>query len=38
MLQVDDYELIRRKHLVDGQSRREISREFGYARNTVAKA
>jgi transposase len=38
MLTVDDYELIRRKHLVDGLSQREISRELGYARNTVAKA
>jgi transposase len=38
MLTVDDYELIRRKHLVDGQSQREIARELGYARNTVAKA
>ncbi len=38
MLTVDDYELIRRKHLVDGMSQRAIARELGHARNTVAKA
>jgi transposase len=38
MLTVDEYELIRRKHLIDGMSLRAISRELGYARNTVAKA
>jgi len=38
MLTVDDYELIRRKHLVDDLSQREIARELGCARNTVAKA
>ena len=38
MLTVDDYELIRRKHLVDGQSQREIAQELGHSRNTVAKA
>jgi transposase len=38
MLKVDDYELIRRKHLVDGMSQRAIARELGHARNTVAKA
>ena len=38
MLTVDEYDLIRRKHLVDGMSQRAISRELGYARNTVAKA
>ncbi len=38
MLTVDDYELIRRKHLVDGMSQRSVARELGHARNTVAKA
>ena len=38
MLTVDHYELIRRKHLVDGMTQRAISRELGHARNTVAKA
>jgi len=38
MLTVDEYDLIRRKHRVDGMSLRAISRELGYARNTVAKA
>jgi hypothetical protein len=35
---VDEYDLIRRKHLIGGLSLRAISRELGYARNTVAKA
>ncbi|MHC4406800.1 MAG: IS21 family transposase [Planctomycetota bacterium] len=35
---MDDYELIRRKHLVDGMSQRAVARELGYARNSVAKA
>ncbi len=38
MLTVDEHDLIRRKHLVDGMSLRAISKELGYARNTVAKA
>ena len=38
MLTVDDYELIRRKHLVDGMSQRAVAKELGHARNTVAKA
>ena len=38
MLTVDDYGLIRSKHLVDGMSWRAIARELGHARNTVAKA
>ena len=33
-----EYDLIRRKHLIDGMSLRAISRELGHARNTVAKA
>ena len=38
MLTVDEHDLIRRKHLVDGISQRAIAKETGYARNTVAKA
>jgi len=38
MLTVDDYEQIRRKHLIDGMSQRAIAREMSLARNTVAKA
>ena len=38
MLTVDDYEVIRRKHLVDGETQRAIARELGHSRNTVAKA
>ncbi len=33
MLTVDEHDLIRRKHLVDGMSLRAISRELGYARH-----
>ncbi len=36
MLTVDEHDLIRRKHLVDGISRRAIAQELGHARNTVA--
>lgn len=38
MLTVDHYELIRRKHWVDGMSQRDVARELGHSRNTVAKA
>ncbi len=38
MLTVDEHDLIRRKHLVDGMSQRAIAQELGYARHTVAKA
>jgi len=38
MLTVEEHDLVRRKHLVDGMSQRAISQELGYARNTVAKA
>lgn len=38
MLTVDDYELIRRKYFIDGMSRRQIARELGHGRETVAKA
>ncbi|MDP6718057.1 MAG: IS21 family transposase [Pirellulaceae bacterium] len=35
---MDQYELIRRKHLVDGLSIRAISRELGHSRKTIRKA
>jgi len=35
MLTVADYELIRRKHFVDGQSGRAIAEELGHSRKTV---
>jgi hypothetical protein len=35
---VVDYELIRRKRLLDGQSGRSIAKELGHSRKTVAKA
>lgn len=38
MLTVDDYERIRRKVKVEGQSQREVSRELHHSRNTVSKA
>ena len=37
MLTVEEYEVIRRK-VRDGMSQREVSRQLGYSRNTVAKA
>ena len=37
MLTVDDYELIRRMHLLEGRSIREIRRRLGHSRNTIAK-
>lgn len=37
MLKVDHYDLIRQK-LRDGMSQREIAKELGHSRNTVAKA
>lgn len=37
MLSVDHYELIRRKHLIDGLSIRAISRELGHSRKTIRK-
>jgi hypothetical protein len=37
MLTVEDYELIRRKLLVDKQSIRAIAKELGHSRKTVAK-
>lgn len=38
MLTVDHYELIRRKHYIDGQSARAIAEELGHSRKTIAKA
>jgi len=38
MLTVADYELIRRKFFLDGESARAIARELGHSRKTVAKA
>ena len=37
MLTVDHYEIIRRK-VRDGISQREVAKELGHSRNTVAKA
>ncbi len=38
MLTVDDYDRIRRKVIVEGLSQREVAKELGHGRNTVAKA
>lgn len=38
MLTVEHYELIRRKHFVDGLSGRAIAAELGHSRKTVSKA
>lgn len=38
MLTVDHFEIIRRKVLLDGQSQRDVARELGHSRKTVAKA
>jgi len=38
MIQVDEYEAIRRAHYVDGKSERQIARERGRSRKTVKKA
>ena len=38
MLEVEHYELIRRKHEREGMSQREIARELGHSRKTVSKA
>ena len=37
MLTVDHYELIRRKHLIDGLSIRAISRTLRHSRKTIRK-
>ena len=38
MLTVNHFEIIRRKVLLDGQSQRDVARELGHSRKTVAKA
>ena len=38
MLTVEHYELIRRKHFIDGMSARTIAQELGHSRKTIAKA
>ena len=38
MLTVDDYELIRRKVVIEGMSQRDVAKELGHSRKTVAKA
>jgi len=38
MLSLDHYELIRRRHLIDGLSIRKISRSLGHSRKTIRKA
>jgi transposase len=38
MLTVNHFEIIRRKVLLDGMSRREVARELGHSRKTIAKA
>jgi len=38
MLTVEHYELIRRKVLNEGKSQREVARELGHSRKTIAKA
>jgi len=38
MLTVEHYELIRRKHFIDGMSSRAIAQEMGHSRKTIAKA
>ena len=38
MLTVDDYELSRRMHLVEGLSQREVAQRRRHSRKTVARA
>jgi transposase len=38
MLTVDNFEIIRRKVLLDGDSQRDVAKELGHSRKTVAKA
>ena len=38
MLTVNHFEIIRRKVLLDGLSQRDVARELGHSRKTVAKA
>lgn len=37
MKSVYEQEAVRKAHLVDGKSQREIARELGYSRNTVSR-
>ena len=38
MLTVEHWELIRRKHFIEGLTQRAIARELGHSRDTVSKA
>ncbi len=38
MLTVEDYEIIRREVIKNEMTQREVSRQYGYSRNTIAKA
>ena len=38
MLTVDHYELIRRKVVIEGKSQRDVAKELGHSRETIAKA
>src|ERR1700733_14069549 len=38
MLTVNHFEIIRRKVLLDGLSQRDVARELGHSRKTIAKA
>ena len=38
MLTVNHFEIIRRKVLLDGQSQRDVAKELGHSRKTIAKA
>ena len=38
MLTVDHYELIRRKVVIKGKSQRDVAKELGHSRETIAKA
>ncbi len=38
MLTVEHYELIRRKVVIKGKSQRDVAKELGHSRETIAKA
>jgi len=38
MLTVEDYEIIRREVIKNEMTQREVSRQYGYSRNTISKA
>ncbi len=38
MLAVDHYELIRCKIVIEGKSQRDVAKELGHSRETIAKA